>query len=79
MLQEHFSRETSTATEASNLMKSGKFKSPKFGCKASPTLVSAIMRNIGNPHYQGNTQQPKPPMGKQNKDNLKKEYGKKPT
>ena len=33
------------------------------------------MRNIGNPHYQGNTQQPKPPMGKQNKDNLKKEYG----
>ena len=65
----------STSTKASNLMKSEKFKFPRFGCKASPTLVSAITRNIGNLHYQGNTQQPKSPIVKQNKDNLKKKHG----
>ena len=53
-------------------MKSGKFKSPMFGCKASPTLVSVITRNIGNLLSQGNTQQSKSPIVKRKKDKLKK-------
>ena len=61
-------------TEASNLIKPGKFKSPRFGCKASPTLVSVITRNIGNLQSQGNTQQSKSPIVKENKDNLKKKH-----
>ena len=40
----------SRSTEISNPLKSWGFKSPKFGCKDSPTLVSAITRNIGNLH-----------------------------
>ena len=60
--------------EASNLTKSRNFKSLRFGCKASPTLVSAITRNIGNLHSQGNTQQAKSPIVKGNKENLKKKH-----
>ena len=65
----------STSTEASNLMKPGKFKSPRFGCKASPTLVSAITRNIRNLQSQGNNQQSKSPIVKENKSNLRKKHG----
>ena len=36
--------------EPINLAKAKSFKSLRFGCKASPTLVSVITRNIGNLH-----------------------------
>ena len=68
----------STSTEASNLMKPGKFKSPRFGCKASPTLVSAITRYIGNHHSQGNTHWAKSPLVKGIKENLKKKHEENP-
>ena len=37
--------------------------------------MSAITRNIGNLHSQGNTQQDKSPIVKGNKENLKKKHG----
>ena len=52
--------------EPSNLTKSRNFKSLRFGCKASPTLVSAITRNIGNIHF---------PIIKGEKEDLKKKHG----
>ena len=55
--------------EPSNLTKSRNFKSLRFGCKASPTLVSAITRNIGNLHF---------PVVKSNKEKLKKKHGRNP-
>ena len=51
--------------EPSNLTKSRNFKSLRFGCKASPTLVSAITKNIGNLHF---------PVVKGNKEDLKKKH-----
>ena len=39
-----------SSIEPINLAKAKSFKSLRFGCKASPTLVSAITRNIGNLH-----------------------------
>ena len=61
-----------TSTEASDLMKPGNFKSPRLGCKASPTLVSVITRIIGNLQPQGDTKQSKSPIVKRKKDKLKK-------
>ena len=49
--------------EPINLEKAKNFKSLKFGYKASPTLVSAITRNIGNLH---------PPVVK--KEDLRKKH-----
>ena len=49
----------------SNLAKARSFKSLRFGCKASPTLVSAITRNIGNLHF---------PAVKGNKEDLRKKH-----
>ena len=48
-----------------NLGKAKDFKSLKFGYKASPSLVSAITRNIGNLH-----------LPVVNKDDIKKKYRK---
>ena len=51
--------------ELSNLAKAKSFKSLRFGCKASPTLVSAITRNIGNIH---------PSVVNRNKEDLRKKH-----
>ena len=52
--------------EPSNLTKSRNFKSLRLRCKASPTLVSAITRNIGNIHS---------PIIQGEKEDLKKKHG----
>ena len=51
--------------EPSNLAKARSFKYLRFGFKASPTLVSAITRNIGNLHF---------PAVKGNKEDLRKKH-----
>ena len=52
-----------SSIEPINLGKEKDFKSLKFGYKASPSLVSAITRNIGNLH---------PPVV--NKEDLRKKH-----
>ena len=51
--------------EPINLAKAKSFKSLRFGCKALPTLVSVITRNIGNLH---------PPAVNGNKEDLRKKH-----
>ena len=66
--------------EPINLAKANSFKSLRFGCKASPALVSVITRNIGNIHpsvvngkdlrkkHRGNTHNLSPSKLKKGKD-----------